>query len=305
MPHFAFVLLALVVSFGRPAFAVSFDSLISFGDSLSDTGSGPPTPPDYGGRFTNGPVWEEYLASSLGIPAANTADYAIGGATSGTTGIGGVQTGLLTQVSGYVASPVQPGATTLYTVWAGGNDAIAAVLGGTDPVAAANQAATNIASAIMQLAGTGAQYFLVPNLPNGGLFPLAAQLGVDPVQANQLTLYSNAQLDAALAPLSASLGITIYRADVYALFQQIVANPGAFGLTDVVNPCETGSGASAMVCANPDQHLFWDDVHPTTGVHALIARVGQAALPEPELLALVVAALALSSRFAGRVASRS
>ncbi|HTO06889.1 MAG TPA: SGNH/GDSL hydrolase family protein [Myxococcota bacterium] len=300
MRRIAFVALTLCLSFGQPAFAASFDSLISFGDSLSDTGSGPATPPGYGGRFSNGPVWEEYLASSLAIPAASTKDYAIGGATSGTGNVNGTTTGLLTQVSGFVAAPDHLGSSTLYTVWAGGNDAIAAALGGGDPVAAANQAAINIASAITQLAGTGAQYFLVPNLPNGGLLPLAAQVGADPTQANLLSLYGNAQLDAALAPLASALGITIYRADVYTLFQAMVANPAAYGLSDVVDPCKT----SSSTCANPDQYLFWDSIHPTTVVHSFIGQLALAALPEPEVLALVVALLALSSRFARTAASR-
>jgi phospholipase/lecithinase/hemolysin len=301
MHRIAFVLLVLVLAVAPNARAASFDSLISFGDSLSDTGSGPATPPTYGGRFTNGPVWEEYLATSLGIPVDHTKDYAIGGATSGLTGLGGVNTGLLTQVNGFVNAPVSLGSSTLYTVWAGGNDAIAAATAGTDPVASATQAAANVAMAVSQLAGTGAKFFLVPNLPNGGLFPIAAQLGADPVQANQLTLFFNAQLSADLAPLAGALGITIFRLDTYSLFQSIVANGPAIGITDVTTPCKVGS----TVCSNPDQHLFWDSVHPTTGVHSLIGAVGFQSVPEPELLALVlVAGLALSSRFAGRVASR-
>src|SRR5215470_1846504 len=120
------LLLVLVLLGPTAAFAAAlpFDSLISFGDSLSDTGSGPPTPPNYGGRFSNGPVWQEQLASSLGLDAAHTRDYAIGGAMTGTTGLGGVPTGLLTQVSSFTAAPVTLGTNTLYTVWAGGNDGI-------------------------------------------------------------------------------------------------------------------------------------------------------------------------------------
>ena len=305
MRRIAFVVLAAVLASANGALAASFDSLISFGDSLSDTGSGPATPPSYGGRFSNGPVWEEYLASDLGIPVNLTQDFAIGGATSGTTGLGGVTTGLLTQVSNYVASPVHLGSSTLFTVWAGGNDAINAALNGTDPVASATQAAANIANAVTQLAGAGAQDFLVPNLPNGGLFPITAQLGADPAQANQLTLFFNGQLDADLAPLAGALGIHIFRLDSYSLFQQIVANPGAFGITDTVNPCRTGSGSSQVTCADPNSHLFWDSVHPTTNVHSFIADVGLAALPEPTLLwLLALSALVLSSRFAGTAASR-
>jgi phospholipase/lecithinase/hemolysin len=306
MRRIAFVVLAFVLSTANGAYAASFDSLISFGDSLSDTGSGPATPPSFGGRFSNGPVWEEYLAGDLGIAASSTQDFAIGGATSGTLGLGGVQTGLLTQVAGFVAAPVHLGSDTLFTVWAGGNDAINAVLTGGDPVVSATQAAANIAMAVSQLAGAGAQNFLVPNLPNGGLFPITQSFGIDPAQANQLTLFFNGQLDADLAPLAATLGIHLFRLDTYSLYQNIVANPGAFDLTNLVDPCRTGSGASQTTCANPDQYLFWDDVHPTTHVHSIIAGAALAALPEPTVLVLVFVAtlLLVSSRFAGTAASR-
>ncbi len=289
------LLLALLLSVAGSAAAASFDSLISFGDSLSDTGSGPAVPPSYGGRFSNGIVWQEYLANSLGLAPVATRDYAIGGATSGLTGLGGTSTGLLTQVNGFVGAPVSLGSSTLFTVWAGGNDAINSVLTGADPIAGAAQAATNIAFAVTQLAGTGAQYFLVPNLPNGGLFPISASLGGNPAQANALTLFFNGQLDAALTPLSASLGITIYRLDTYSLFQGIAGNPAAYGLTNVTQGCKQGSGAAATVCANPSEYLWWDNVHPTTGIHARIGGAALTAVPEPWLVVLVVvAALAVS-----------
>ena len=79
-------LLLVLLVFGPTtalAAGIPYDSLISFGDSLSDTGSGPPTPPTYGGRFSNGPVWQEQLAGSLGLSAAQTHNYAIGGAMTG------------------------------------------------------------------------------------------------------------------------------------------------------------------------------------------------------------------------------
>src|SRR5690349_5751265 len=48
------------------------DDLVVFGDSLSDTGDlfemiGYPPPPYVEGRFSNGLVWAEYLAASLGL----------------------------------------------------------------------------------------------------------------------------------------------------------------------------------------------------------------------------------------------
>lgn len=285
-------LLLVLVLFGPTAAfaaALPFDSLISFGDSLSDTGSGPPTPPTYGGRFSNGPVWQEQLASSLGIPVSHTADYAIGGAMTGTTGLGGVPTGLLTQVGGFVASPVALGSNTLYTVWAGGNDGINLLLNpGLDPLTAINAAAANIGTAITELHSVGANDFVVPNLPNGDLFPLAAG-GTG--QGNLFAMFLNAQVDAQLATLESTLGITVYRLDTYGLFQNIVASPGSFGLTNVTQACVVGQ----TVCANPDQYLFWDNVHPTTKGHSLIAGAAFALVPEPEawlLVVLVVGAVA-------------
>ena len=276
------------------AAAVPYDSLISFGDSLSDTGNGPPVPPTYGGRFSNGPVWQEQLSGSLGLGAPQTRDYAIGGAMTGTTGLGGVPTGLLTQVSGFVASPVTLGSNTLYTVWAGGNDGINLLLNpGQDPIAAINQAALNIGSAISQLAALGAHDFIVPKLPNGDRFPLSA---ANPTgQGNLFANFLNSQVDVQLASLQASLGLTIYRLDTYTLFESIVTSPGSYGFTNVTQACKTGSGASAVVCANPDQYLFWDNVHPTTRGHSFIAAAAFAALPEPApiaLVALVVLAVA-------------
>src|SRR6185369_7310765 len=67
----------------------------AFGDSTCDNGNGtytylnhtyPPSPPYYNGRFSNGPVWVEYLSNLL-----NTAlyDYAWGGATVDNTYVTG------------------------------------------------------------------------------------------------------------------------------------------------------------------------------------------------------------------------
>ncbi len=75
--------------------------IVFFGDSLTDPGNiydatsdlpeivkdqtdllpFPPSPP-YDERFSDGPIYAEYLATSLGIPAESTANYAYGGAKS-------------------------------------------------------------------------------------------------------------------------------------------------------------------------------------------------------------------------------
>src|SRR5439155_21476778 len=70
-----------LVSAVQHASAGQFTKLVVFGDSLSDTGNVyavtagavPPSPPYYAGRFSNGPVWAEYLAAALALPAVNYA----------------------------------------------------------------------------------------------------------------------------------------------------------------------------------------------------------------------------------------
>ena len=44
----------------------SFTALYAFGDSLSDTGRSPsPAQSYFNGRYSNGPLWVEYLSASL------------------------------------------------------------------------------------------------------------------------------------------------------------------------------------------------------------------------------------------------
>jgi phospholipase/lecithinase/hemolysin len=63
----------------------------------------------------------------------------------------------------------------------------------------------------------------------------------------------------------------------------VVANPGAYGLTDVTDPCFNG----LTVCSNPNQYLFWDGDHPTTYADSLLAAQFQSAIPEPSTLLML------------------
>ena len=61
--------------------------------------------------------------------------------------------------------------------------------------------------------------------------------------------------------------------NVFSLFVQIVANPAAVSLADIANP------AQGNFAVNPDTSLFWDDLHPTTRGHNLVAEAAQKVLP--------------------------
>src|SRR4051794_25936876 len=94
--------LFVACALATPLQAGQFTQIVAFGDSLTDTGnlyavtqtspSGPfPPSPYYEGRFSNGPVWVEWLALQLGVPAPRPfvtggTNYAFGGAETTTGG---------------------------------------------------------------------------------------------------------------------------------------------------------------------------------------------------------------------------
>ena len=279
---FAASIAIVLMGMASIASAESFSSVIVYGDSLSDNGnlyyldSGayPPSPPYYNGRFSNGPVAAEQLATDLGAPLF---DYAVGGATSGVGNYvdGGTQTtvgvdGLpgmeaeLAESAPLLSSPLV--STSLFLVWGGANDFLT---GGSPTVAA-----ENVDAIVATLLGDGAQHVLVPGLPDLGLTPEYA--GVAAATAYSEVFNSVLQAD---LPTGAAYFNTAN------LLNQIVADPGAYGITDAADPCFNG----VTVCANPNKYLFWDGFHPTTTVDTIVAQdfLNAAESPEPSSLLLL------------------
>jgi phospholipase/lecithinase/hemolysin len=164
----------------------------------------------------------------------------------------------------------------LYVIEMGGNDirdALAAAASGGDPSAVLQQALTSIAGQIGVLYQAGARRFLVWNAPNVGLTPAIRQLdlqfpGIAPL-ATLLTIAFNGGLNVVVQQLSALPGIEIRRFDAFQKLNEMTSSPAAFGLTNVTSACITLE--TPYVCEEPDQYLFWDGIHPTRAVHAILA----------------------------------
>jgi phospholipase/lecithinase/hemolysin len=265
--------------------------IVSFGDSLSDTGNlfaasgGAAAPaPYYKGHFSNGPIWLESLAGKLGVAnptpsIAGGTNYAWASAESGT----GVSTShgvpnLLTQVAGFTLKNKLT-SKDLVTIWAGGNDFLD---GQTNPYVPAN----NIATAITALAKAGGKIFLVPNLPMLDQVPFA--LSLPPAQQaglRSLTGAFNDKLKTQLTQLQKDLGVTTYQVDTASLFNDIQSSPAHFGFTNVTN---SALGDAAF---DGKGYLFWDSIHPTSAGHSLIADAAFAqATPEPSTFFLMATA---------------
>jgi phospholipase/lecithinase/hemolysin len=275
-----------VFVFSFTAGASPFTAVVAYGDSLSDTGNfyaavGQPGPPYFEGRVSNGPVAVEYLAGAFGAPLVNFAwigattgigNYLDPGGTPASAG----QNNLPGMTASYVSSTaaVAPLASSaLFVVWGGPNDFLSLAPLGVDPLAIADGAVTNIVAIVAGLQGLGAQLVLVPGMPDLGLSPSYRALGpTAAMEASALTDYFNMRLAASLPPR------TLYF-DTAGLLRDVVANPAAYGLTNVTDPCF--DRAALTICSTPDQYLFWDDFHPTTRAHQILAGEFAAAIPEP------------------------
>ncbi|MDX2213775.1 MAG: SGNH/GDSL hydrolase family protein [Oculatellaceae cyanobacterium bins.114] len=256
--------------------------LFVFGDSLSDTGhifrlSGGlfPPPPYFNGRFSNGAVAVESLATSLGL-GYQTTNFALGGARSGRTNLFDNPAfqvgGLLDQIDRFKAQaiPLGAGAEDLYFIWVGANDFLDS--SNPDTTATLNTAVANIATAVTTLAQSGAKNIVVVQTPNLGRTPLAVEQGLlQPL--TQVSLAFNAALASTLTPLEASLGgANIILADLFAIAENIAQNPASFGFTDVTTPY-VSTVFPQNPTADPSPFFFWDRTHPTTRGHALFANV--------------------------------
>lgn len=300
--------LAVVGTTVPTAAKAPFARIVVFGTSLSDSGNAfalrgaTSTPPDYrldpllvpgapyargGLHFSNGATWVEQLARSLGLAGSvrpafasespKPTNYAVGGARAYADGknvnLGDQVQAFLTDVGGVAPSDA------LYVIEMGGNDirdAIVAFQTGGFPAAqpVLQQALASIAQNIQVLYGAGAREFLVWLPPNLALTPAIRNLErVSPGAAQlatALTQAFNGGLNGVLTQLSTIPDITIRRLNAYALLTDIVADPPTYDLNNVTEACVTPNVAP-FSCDHPDEYLFWDGIHPTRAVHAIVA----------------------------------
>jgi len=260
------ILLAVSLLLGSSnALAGPFGEIVIFGDSLSDNGNyvlfdDQPVPdPElyWEGRFSNGPVWVEYLTDPAHFDT-NLTDRAFGGAQSD----GLTPPGLIEQVRAHILAagpPLSP--TNLYVIWIGGNDFLN---GDGDFQGAVN----NINDAMADLVDNGAMHMLILNLPDLGNIP--DTLGsTEAPDATAFSVNFNTSLATMIDSFStAHPGVGIYTFDVDDMFVEVRNDPGAFGFTNVTEPAPKLPPPNNF---DDSGYLFWDDVHPTTHMHALIA----------------------------------
>ncbi|HEY4292717.1 autotransporter outer membrane beta-barrel domain-containing protein [Luteibacter sp.] len=281
--------------FSAGAHADGYQQVVSFGDSLSDSGnvallSGSPVIT----RFTTNPgtVAVENIAKHFNLTLTPSlqggTDYAFGGARAA---IDNPVPATSTQVQQYLAAnggKANPNA--LYTMWIGANDLLAAVQ---DPATAQVTVATAAANEVGQikaLQAAGAKTIVVFNLPDVGKTPAAMSQGAAASAGiTQLSQVYNGILSGGLA--SANRGIVPI--DTYALLNEVIASPGTYGFTNVTVPaCTTASSitCSPATLRDPNAastYLFADGIHPTTAAHALLGQYAISVITAPQQISLL------------------
>jgi len=267
----------------------TFTGQYSFGDSLSDNGnlfalSGRrlPPPPYFNGRVSNGPVFTELLGNPLSAAAAVSTqgaylNFAFSGANAVLTGdVPNLpqQIGLY-RLQGFPAKP-----TDLFTVLAGANDLIPVLPGGaTNPAlldAVSAGVGQVVALNVQTLVALGAKNIVVAGLPNLGATPRSLITGGGPGGAGaalglRASNAFNAGLRERLAPMAATAtDVNFIYVDLMGLLDRVILEHRALGFTNATSyflaPAALGGGVG-----DPNGYVFWDDIHPTTKTHALLA----------------------------------
>jgi outer membrane lipase/esterase len=295
---------AVGLAVSAPA-AAQFSQFIIFGDSLSDTGFYRPVVPPGAGLFTTnpGPIWvtvlgDRLLLSTNPINVPGGTNFAQGGAR--VTGLPGIPpiapTGSAVPIATQVQTFLGQGAvnpTALYSVFGGGNDFFYQLgllqAGQATPAqvqAALGAAAVALATQVATLGGAGARYILAWNLPDAGRTPGGVASG-NGAAISQLTSFFNTTYNAALD----ASGVQAIRLNTFAFFNEVLANPAAFGIVNTTTSACTVpqslycTSATLVSPTAPQTFLFADTAHPTTAGHQLLADYAYSFIAGPQQIA--------------------
>jgi len=239
-----------------------------------------------GHHFTNGATWAEGLARHLSLAGNARPALRSSGREASNYAVGGARAvhfpcrfNLPDQLGAYLAAFPQTSPQTLVALEIGGNDvrdALVAAASGQDPAPYVQNALASLANSIAALYAHGARRFLLLNVPNLARAPsvrlLDQQVPGAAALASQLSQLFNARLLTDVVQYANGLGGADARVlDIQALLEAIVASPATYGFQNATDACVT-PGAPPFQCAEPDTYVFWDGVHPTQAVHALIAQ---------------------------------
>lgn len=281
--------------------ATPLNNIVVFGDSLSDNGNLyefmnhqlPQSPPYYEGRFSNGPVWVEYLVESYfpDSPTSHLLDYAFGGAGVSEEPGDDVLFTLRREVESYLVEHQDKASPdSLFVVWIGANNYL-----GMPPEVekTIKEVNTGITHSLQRLVEKGAKHILVFNLPDLGRTPAAIEFESIP----EMTYFSarhNEDLAKTMVDLKQNYSdVEWLYFDMNTEFNEVLEHASEYGFTNITGTCSnsvvdeiTKTSILKMVASvKPrgksdacDGYLFFDLVHPAALAHKVMAEKARAML---------------------------
>ena len=241
-----------------------------------------------GHHFSNGHTWVEVLAQELNLtdwakPAwrdPTFGNYAMGYGRAREFDWDPLPS-LYDQVqlwidNGYCTET--PMDDTLFIIDSGYFDLVD-VLNGQDALTVISGMTTSIAENIGILYGCGARNLLLAYIPPLEASPIVP-VPPDPNEPSGSALYNYVFLASVLQTYAGDpYYMNVSHVDFFALVSAMMTAPDAFGLTNVTETCVNFGVTRGAYCKNRDEYLFWDPLHPTKYVHALMAAEALAVLP--------------------------
>ena len=138
-----------------------------------------------------------------------------------------------------------------------------------------------IAANIFRLYQCGADNLLIAYLPDmaGPLVPPEGKAGATAMSAMFDYVLLQPVIDAySDEPFS----MNISAVDFFAYSVMLKSDPASFGFTNVTDACITPYVTQGAICEDPDAYFWWDPLHPTKKVHALLAQYALTQLPVPD-----------------------
>jgi phospholipase/lecithinase/hemolysin len=241
-----------------------FDTMIVFGDSLSDNGNlynfmwytFPVSPPYFEGRFSNGRLWIEQLYNSY-YPDNYTEgmqNYAVGGAGAVISYKQKLPFTLAVELNNYLYwNTYGKKESSLYTIWIGANNYINGptnIDGITDSVVKA------IADTAERLIEGGGDKFLIPNLPDLGRLPQSIEKHIEPL-VTELAQTHNRKLAAKVEELKLKYpDVTFVYFDIYSFFSSAIDHAQDYGFSNVKDPCYMGGYIGWLLKYKPDDQTL-------------------------------------------------
>jgi thermolabile hemolysin len=261
------------------------ERIVVFGDSLSDTHnvynllrwSAPNSDAWFLGRFSNGPVWAEYLEKNVGLTVHN---LAIGAATADQH----IVPGFIQQVDLWIgmaqkARSYDPGKSLFY-IMIGANDLI-------NFDVPPDQSVIDIEKGLRALLTAGARKIVISNLPNVTRAPVFRIRRDGAVVAARVSEF-NARLSQLVDRVERDYPDTVVLFDANAFFKHILDDPEQAGFSDAAQSCLRIDSDTSLnylfshgrrAHCTSDTFVFWDTLHPTTRMHEKVSRAMQEATP--------------------------